>query len=116
MDERLEMRGLGVDGPLHGAKSPEHDPPQPHPAQQGHAPRESGQGPQAPCGGQTQKHRCQADQPRRVPGTRVKFKDIISSGAWEHVHILLLCDYRSVEEANHQRAFEFYLLPCGNVP
>lgn len=34
VDESLEMCGLGVDVLLHGAKSPEHDPSQPHPAQQ----------------------------------------------------------------------------------
>lgn len=43
VDQSLEMCGLGVDGSLHRAKSPEHDPSQPHPAQQCQAPWECSQ-------------------------------------------------------------------------
>lgn len=43
VDQSLEMCGLGVDGSLHGAKSPERDPSQPHPAQQRQAPWDCGQ-------------------------------------------------------------------------
>lgn len=68
VDQRLELRGPGVDGPLHAAPPPQRDPPQPHPAQQGQAPRRRGQGPEAlRRGAETQQHRSQAHQPGHVP-------------------------------------------------
>lgn len=68
VDQSLELRGSGVDASLHAALFPQCGPSQPHPAQQGEAPRGGGQRPQAlGDGAQTQQHCSHADQPRHVP-------------------------------------------------
>lgn len=122
VDQSLELRGPGMDGPLHAAQSPQRDPPQPHPAQQAQAPWGRSQRPEAlRYRAETQQHCGQANQPRHVP-ERGEREGILTSvrRKCDHFRCSLLFwagikgDLRQFFKCQFIRLGEYMASSCGN--